>query len=131
VRRRRRRLVMMLGYRWRWMGLGRRLLRAGRRMAKLLELAGSGSLLTQVRICIGVVNGRIGHIGESILRRRGRRCMRMRMWVRMRLRMRLLRDEVRAQAAGVTPRRWPREALWLGRAMPGVVGYPIRERWRG
>jgi hypothetical protein len=48
-------------------------------MGKLLELAGSGSLLAQVRICIGIVDGGIGHIGESILRWRGWRGVRMRM----------------------------------------------------
>lgn len=77
-----------------------------RRMAKLCEWTGS-MMWIHARICIGVIHGRIVHIGKAILRR-------WRGWGGSGM---LLRREIGTDSSNMIPRRGTRCTLWLRRTM--------------
>lgn len=102
------------------MRLERLVVRTGMgRLSKRWILGGTWSLLIQIRVGVGIVNGRVGHVGESILSRRRRGGM---------LRMRM-GNQVRTHATDVIPRRGTRHHLGLRSTMTRIEGDPIVEGW--
>lgn len=77
-----------------------------RGMAKLCEW--TGTMLIHGWVHIGVIHGRIGHVGKAILRRR-----RGWGWSGM-----LLRREIGTDSSNMVPRRGARCTLWLRRTTP-------------
>lgn len=92
-------------------------LRAGLRMTVLRVLSGTG--LMHGGVNVGVVHGRIRHIGETILGSRGRRGGMP------------MRAQVRADAANMVSGRWSRGALRLWGTMSRYLHTVGNRRGRG